>query len=123
MTKMKIIKYPGSCHCGAVRFEFTTPEIKQAVQCNCSICIRKNAVMSQGYIPPLDFTLLTDKAALSVYHWGDNDVNHYFCRHCGIYPFHDTIYEPEKYKVNLGCLDNIDINALAIKSFDGKNQL
>ncbi len=79
--------------------------------------------MSKDYISPSDFTLLQGKQSLSVYHWGDKDVNHYFCQHCGIYPFHDSIYEPGTYRVNLGCVDAIDKHALNIELFDGENLL
>ncbi len=93
------------------------------MQCNCSICLRKNAIMSIDYIPPSDFEWIQGEDALVVYHWGDQDVNHYFCRTCGIYPLHDSIYEPGKYRINLGCVDSIDPRQLQIKQFDGKHLL
>lgn len=117
------MKYKGSCHCKTVEFEFDSDEIDTALQCNCSICIRKNAIMSKQYYAPKDFNLLRGKDNLSVYHWGDQDVNHYFCKTCGIYPFHDTADEPGKYRVNLGCIENIEARGLNIIRFDGKNQL
>jgi hypothetical protein len=116
-------QYSGSCHCGAVQFEFQHEPIGAALQCNCSICIRKNAIMSLDYIAPEHFQLTQGEAALSLYHWGDNDVNHWFCKTCGIYPFHDSIYEPGKYRVNLCCVDGIDPRALEIKQYDGKHLL
>ena len=117
------MKYRGSCHCQAVQFEFECEAIDSAILCNCSICIRKNAIMSDVYIEPKFFKLLTGADALSVYHWGDKDVNHYFCKNCGIYPFHDTTYEPDKYRVNLGCIDTLESRELQTKEFDGKNEL
>lgn len=115
--------YQGSCHCKSVRFEFESEPIESALQCNCSICIRKNAIMSEDYIDPGKFKLLKGKEALSNYHWGDKDVNHYFCKVCGIYPFHDTTYEPGKYRINLGCVDGLDPRKLKITQFDGKHEL
>ena len=115
--------YEGSCHCGKVAFVVRSPEIVAGLQCTCSICIRKNAIMSKHYVEPKDFQLLRGKDDLSIYHWNDKDVNHYFCRHCGIYPFHDSIYEPGKYRINLGCLDDVDPRGLEIDIFDGKNLL
>ncbi|WDE03151.1 GFA family protein [Thalassomonas viridans] len=117
------MKYKGSCHCRSVRFEFECEEMVSALQCNCSICIRKNALMSKQSIEPEKFTLVQGKENLSVYHWGDKDVNHYFCKTCGIYPFHDSIYEPGKYRVNLGCIENLEPRTLPVSQFDGKNQL
>jgi len=115
------MKYQGSCHCGAIRFEFE--KIDSAFQCNCSICIRKNAIMSKTYIQPDNFKLIQGQDNLSVYHWGDKDVNHYFCKTCGIYPFHDTTYELGKYRVNLGCVEDLNPRTLNILQFDGKSEL
>ena len=117
------MKYKGSCHCKAVKFEFESNEIHSALQCNCSICIRKNAIMSKQSYDAAVFTITEGKDNLLTYHWGDHDVNHYFCNTCGIYPFHDTSYEPEKYRVNLGCVDSIEPRALEIVYFDGRNEL
>ena len=115
--------YTGSCHCGEVKFQFHSLPIKTALQCNCSICIRKNSIMSSDYIAQSDFEFISGQESLSLYHWGDKDVNHWFCKHCGIYPFHDAIYEPGKYRVNLGCISGLDSRDLEIKQFDGKNLL
>lgn len=117
------MKYQGSCHCKAVQFEFESPVITEALQCNCSICIRKNAIMSKQTYSANEFTLLSGKDALSTYHWQDHDVNHNFCKHCGIYPFHDTSYEPGNYRVNLGCVEGIEPRELDITQFDGRNEL
>jgi hypothetical protein len=117
------MKYKGSCHCKAIKFEFETDEITSGLQCNCSICIRKNAIMSMEYVHADQFKLLKGKENLSVYLWNDEDVNHYFCSVCGIYPFHDSIYDPEKYRVNLGCVEGINPRELEIIEFDGKNEL
>ena len=117
------MKFQGNCHCNSIQFEFESDVITTALQCNCSICIRKNAVMSKQTFAPADFKLVAGADSLSVYHWGDEDVNHYFCKHCGIYPFHDTKFEPGAYRVNLGCVEGIEPHDLDIVSFDGKNQL
>jgi len=79
--------------------------------------------MSLDYIAPQNFELIKGKQALSIYQWGDKDVNHYFCSNCGIYPFHDTIYEPGKYRINLCCVDQLDTTHLKVTYFDGKNNL
>lgn len=118
-----MISYQGSCHCGAVRFRFQSEPITDALQCNCSICIRKNAIMSSAYYQPQDFELLAGQDAMAVYHFGDHDVNHHFCKTCGIYPFHDSIYEPGKYRVNLGCVEGIEPRELNIRQYDGRTLL
>ena len=115
--------YNGSCHCGNVRFRFQSESINKGLRCNCSICIRKNAIMSKHYVSPEDFELLTDISKLSIYHWNDKDVNHYFCPVCGIYPFHDSVYDPGKFRVNLGCVEELDPHSLELDLFDGRNLL
>jgi hypothetical protein len=79
--------------------------------------------MTRPSLPPESFKLISGKDQLSVYHWGDNDVNHYFCSNCGIYPFHDNIYQPGSFRINLGCVDGIEPRNLDILYFDGKNEL
>ena len=111
-------KYAGKCHCGAVRFELQAEPITTGKRCNCSICIRKGAVMSAGYFPAADFKLLSGADVMSDYRWGDRDVNHLFCKNCGIYPFHGD--DSFGYRVNLGCIDDIDPLALEITMIDGR---
>ena len=113
--------YSGSCHCGAVRFRFRSDEITSGVRCNCSICIRKGSVMSTAYIPPQDFEALEGLEMLSVYRFGDRECNHYFCKRCGIYPFHDGVDEPGHYRVNLGCIRELDALALPITLIDRRS--
>lgn len=122
--------YSGRCHCGAVRFRFKSEELTTGCRCNCSVCIRKGIVMSSSYITPADFDLLEGEDALSVYRFGDGDVNHYFCRTCGICPFTGVASVPATYegparpgdrRVNLGCIEGLDPLALRIDLIDGRS--
>ena len=121
--------YKASCHCGAVRFTFTSAEITTGLRCNCSICIRKGAVMSSNYFPPSEVQV-EGKEALGVYQFGDKSVNHHFCRTCGIFPFNTVTALPEGYggpakvgdcRVNLGCVEGLDALALKIELVDGRS--
>ncbi len=112
--------YRGKCHCGAVRFVLESEPITNGLRCNCSICIRKGAVMSLPYFPPEDITI-EGAESLGVYRFGDAVVNHYFCKTCGVYPFHDVATRPGHYRVNLGCVDEVDALALAIDVIDGRS--
>ncbi len=126
---MPMKTYRGSCHCGAVRFRFTTDEITSGLRCNCSICIRKGIVMSSEYISADAFEL-QGEAALAVYQFGDKDVYHYFCKTCGVSPFNGVASLPASYegrakvgdrRVNLGCIDGLDPLRLAIEIIDGRS--
>jgi hypothetical protein len=111
-------QYTARCHCGRVRFSFRSEEITTGRRCNCSICIRKGAVMSTRYIPAEDFQPHERMDDLFDYRWGDHDVNHLFCKTCGIYPYHGG---PEcGYRVNLGCVEGLDPLALEIGIIDGR---
>jgi hypothetical protein len=112
-------EYRGHCHCGAVRFTLRCDEIVDGLRCNCSICVRKGIVMSTRYFTPEEITVEgTD--ALTHYLWGDRMVNNWFCATCGIHPFHDVVEKPGHYRVNLGCIDDLDPLALPVRLIDGR---
>ena len=115
--------FTGSCHCQQVQFEFKCDSLDAGVMCNCSICIRKNAIMSKQTFKPKDFKITKGQNNLNKYQFGDHDVNHYFCKTCGIYPFHDINIEPYDFRVNLGCVDDVSSRDLDTFMFDGKNEL
>jgi len=107
--------YSAHCHCGAVRFHFRSDELRDAIRCNCSICIRRGNLMSTAYYA-LEETSGFDQLAL--YEWGDHMVKFWFCKHCGIHPFSEV---EGKYRVNLGCIDGLDVLALPVTLIDGKS--
>ena len=111
--------YRGTCHCGAVSFSFEDAAITAGIRCNCSICARRGAVMSERYYPR-DQISLSGLEACTVYIWGDRMMNHYFCRTCGISPFASVI-EDGRVRVNLGCVDGVDTATLAIRTIDGRS--
>ncbi len=56
-------------------------------------------------------------------------MNHVFCRTCGIAPFttvvsvpadYDGPARPGDYRINLGCVEELDVFALDIKVIDGR---
>lgn len=115
--------YQGSCHCGAVKFSYDGEEITRGLRCNCSICSRKGAMMSPEMIPEQNLKIQAAEGALSLYQFGAKTAKHFFCRHCGIYPFHETARKAGHYRVNLGCIDELDTGAFEVDVFDGKHLL
>ncbi len=113
--------YTGSCHCGDVQFEFDAPPISGGAQCNCSICTRKGAVMSDFLLTAEALKITAKEGALSLYQFGTMVGKHYFCRRCGIYPFHETLRTPGSYRLNLNCVDGVDARSLPLQMFDGKS--
>ena len=59
--------------------------------------------------------------SLGLYQFGVKTAKHYFCKQCGIYPFHESSRKAGHYRVNLGCIDGMDTFALDADVFDGKN--
>jgi len=107
----------GSCHCGAVKFEVRTPTTS-ATRCNCSLCRRKGALMSQGFAAD-QLKIVSGEDALTMYQFNTRVAKHYFCKHCGIYPFHQTRKDPLLWRVNIGCLEGVDPYALEAEVADG----
>ena len=111
------MKYIGSCHCKNIEFEVET-NLEKIAQCNCSICIRRNAKMI--IVPKQNFTLTKGEDNLSIYQFNTNVAKHYFCMKCGIYTHHHRKSDPNGMGVNLGCLEKIDPLEYKAISFDGR---
>jgi hypothetical protein len=107
----------GSCHCGAVKFEVDAPLVP-AGRCNCSLCRRKGALMTPPF-PASQLKILQGERDLTLYQFNTQVAKHYFCKHCGIYPFHQTRKNPLLWRVNIGCLEGIDPYTLEASVADG----
>ncbi len=111
--------YNGSCHCGAVQFGFEGPEIREGMRCNCSICKRKGAVLTNFTIAPEHMKITAEEGALSTYEFGTKTAKHHFCKFCGIFTFVETRLDPGQYRVNLGCVEGVDTFEVPVRNFDG----
>jgi len=112
------MKYPGSCHCGAVRFEVEAPEQVELERCNCSICNKS------GYlhliVPKSSFNLIAGEDSLKTYTFNSGVAQHKFCKNCGIKPFYIPRSNPDGVDVNVNCLDQLP-KQMDIVDFDGQN--
>jgi len=116
MNARTLEKYAGSCHCGAVRVEIVT-DFPELTTCDCSICRRKNAVMVK--VHELDFLLVSGQEALSAYQFHTLTATHYFCRICGIYPFHRKRITPDHFGVNVYCLEGFEPGDIPVRATVG----
>ena len=66
--------HKGTCHCKAIEFEIDS-DLEKIMQCNCSICIRKNAKMIM--VPKSNFKLLKGKEDLSLYQFNLKLADHF----------------------------------------------
>jgi len=116
-----MITYRGACHCGNVTFEFES-EITSALHCNCTFCVRRGALLHG--VPPEQFRL-TGGATGSIGEvavYGSGIFQHHFCSNCGIQCFTrrngQGRFGPQ-VRVNLRCVEGIDLEALSVRHFDG----
>ncbi|HEX5313522.1 MAG TPA: GFA family protein [Gammaproteobacteria bacterium] len=112
--------HKGSCHCGKVACEADC-EIGEVVSCNCSICRRKGHLLL--FVPLDKFKLTTPRDDLSDYSFGPQRIHHHFCRACGCSPF-ALGSDPkgnEMAAINVRCLEDVDLDALTIRHFDGRS--
>ena len=113
-----LVTYSGGCHCGAVRFRVTV-EKHEALDCNCSICQKKGFL--HLIVPPERFTLLSGEDVLTTYTFNTGTAKHTFCRICGIHSFYRPRSHPDRFDVNVRCLDDCAISKFQILPFDGVN--
>ena len=112
------MKYQGSCHCGAIRFEVEAPEDLEVEECNCSICTK--SVYLHLIVPKSKFHLLHGEDNITTYTFNTGVAKHLFCRICGVKPFYIPRSNPDGYDINVRCLDTRP-RSISIVQFDGRN--
>lgn len=111
-----LTEHRGSCHCGGVRFRILEPPT-ELTTCDCSLCVKKNALMTKVPETALEITAGVD--LLSLYEWNTRRAKHYFCKRCGIYVFHRKRAAPDHLGVNAFCLDGFDVAAVPRRATEG----
>ena len=112
-TAPMLTTYPGSCHCGAVRFEADLDLTQPTYRCNCSICRRTRfwpaVAREEG------FRLLAGQSELTKSLFNTRKNEHWFCRHCGVRAFGVGTETPigRMVGVNLGCLTDVSDETLS----------
>ena len=117
----------GSCHCGAVAFEFDGEIPPSLTRCTCSFCAKRGALLA--YCPPDQFRL-TSSAVDAVYLWNTRQAPHHFCSVCGCGTFTDSpAFEPDgkwdghtrRIGINARLFDGFDAASAPVAVIDGKN--
>ena len=116
MTSRPLRIYEGTCHCGAVRFEIET-DFPELTHCDCSMCRRRGALMVKVHESKL--RLLAGAEALTEYQFHTRTARHFFCKTCGIYPFHRKRAAPDHYGVNVACLHDFDPAGIPVRQAVG----
>ena len=112
--------YSGGCHCGRVRYQVTT-NLDPVMSCNCSICRKRGYLLN--FVPHAQFKLLSGEDSQTDYQVNKKAVHHLFCTNCGIASFGTGIGsdQSEMVTINVRCLEDVDLDWLAITSLDGKS--
>ena len=109
--------YSGSCHCGGIRFTVNF-EPEELTTCDCSICVKRNALMVK--VPEASLSVQEGHELLATYTWNSGIAQHHFCRKCGIYVFHRKRAAPDHFGINIFCLDNFDVGSVPVRATEGK---
>ncbi len=100
--------YEGSCHCGAVKFEFRSDDIMEGIyKCNCTLCRKKSIMMKAEHNSC--FEIVTGGENLLSYKWNKQIAEHFFCNNCGVYTHHKRRRYPDQIVVNVACLDEVTV--------------
>ena len=114
-----------TCHCGAVEAEINLDgDLAKVIKCNCSICKRRGAIMSM--VKNEDFKIVKGEDKLKLYQFHSKVAKHHFCSECGIQTHNLRRSDPNTYGINMGCIDEINVNELfKLKTFinDGQNHI
>lgn len=113
------VKYCGGCHCGAVKFELLAPAHLKVIDCNCSVCRKKQN--RHFIISSRDFNLLTGQDFLTTYTFNTNTAQHKFCKKCGVQSFYHPRSNPDGVAVMPHCLDSPRPISVTVENFDGNN--
>jgi hypothetical protein len=116
MGSRPLRRYEGSCHCGAIRFEIET-DFPELTRCDCSICRRKNALMVK--VHESRFKLLSGEDSLTEYRFHTMTARHFFCKTCGIYPFHRKRVTPDHFGINVFCLHGFEPDGIPVRQTVG----
>ena len=95
-----------ACHCGAVRFTVLLSDgLNTARRCKCSFCRMRGAVAVSADLSGIEVQQGQD--ALTLYQFNTGQAKHFFCKHCGIYTFHQRRSSPHQYGVNVACIEGM----------------
>ena len=113
------MKHSGSCHCGKIAFELEG-DIKEVIDCNCSLCRRRGGLLWFGSRDAL--VLTTPESDLGTYTFNKHHIQHHFCTTCGISPFGEGDNPKggaRMLAVNVRCLPDVELKALTVHEYDG----
>jgi len=85
------------------------------------MCQRKGSLL--WFTPCANFKLLSPEDAAATYTFNKHAIRHRFCPTCGIHPYAEGV-DPKgnpMAAINLRCIDGIDLAALPVHEFNGRD--
>ena len=79
--------YSGSCHCGAIRYSYSTqrPPARWSIRaCQCTFCRAHNALSTSDPLGHIEFSI-DSPGKLQCYRFGLKTADFLLCRKCGVY--------------------------------------
>ncbi|MBP7081190.1 MAG: GFA family protein [Rhodocyclaceae bacterium] len=70
-------------------------------------------------VPEANFRLISGADALTEYQFHTKTARHFFCKVCGIYPFHRKRVTPDTFGINVHCLHNFDPSGIPQRQANG----
>ncbi len=96
-----------TCHCGACELRVTLSDgLNTARRCDCSFCRRRGAAAVTA--PKDGIEVVKGAETMTLYQFGTNTAQHYFCSVCGIYMYHRRRSNPNEFGVNMGGIEGVN---------------
>lgn len=109
----------GSCHCGAVRWQFSNGIPESATACNCTLCRRYGALWAYD----VEGEGINVSGPTKVYLRGKNWIEFHFCAVCGCVTYWRAVQPGEdgrrRIAVNLRLTEPEAVARIPIHHFDG----
>ncbi|MFC7521582.1 GFA family protein [Xanthomonas populi] len=116
--------YAGGCHCGPIAFDLETDApITAAHDCTCALRQRDGGL--PWFCRRTQLRLHGESAALGLYRFNQQHIDHQHRPQCGISPFSGCV-NPKTgeagVSVNVRCLPQLDLAALRVHALDGASR-
>ncbi len=110
------------CHCKSIQMELSlSKKIDYIIICNCSIC-SKTKGSGMICVPIEDLIITKGKESITEYLFNSMGHPHIFCIICGTHTHHRSRSSPEKFCINIACIEGFNFNDYKkIVNFDGIN--
>lgn len=108
--------YQGRCHCGRIRFEVDL-DLDHVRSCDCSLCRKRGALLHR--VDEDALRILTPLSDATLYQWHTRTARDYFCPECGVLPFRRPRTAPERWSINVRCLEGVDLEAIPVRALQG----